>query len=66
MNACCIGCSWPSVASPSIVLMSAPSAWTASTVQLFTDSPSMWIVHAPHDEVSQPMFVPVRPTCSRM
>ena len=41
------------------MVMSAPSACTASTVQLFTDSPSMWIVHAPHDDVSQPMFVPV-------
>ena len=66
MNACCIGCSWPSVARPSIVVMSAPSACTASTVQLFTDSPSMCIVHAPHDDVSQPMLVPVSPTCSRM
>ena len=60
MNACCIGCSSPSVASPSIVTMSAPSACTASIVQLFTDSPSTWTVHAPHDDVSQPTFVPVR------
>ena len=67
MNACCIGCSVPSAAArPSIVVMSAPSAWTASTVQLFTDSPSMCSVQAPHDDVSHPMFVPVRPTCSRM
>ena len=66
MNACCIGCSSPSVASPSIVVMSAPSACTASTVQLFTDSPSMCTVQAPHDDVSHPMLVPVSPTCSRM
>ena len=49
-----------------MVVMSAPSACTASTVQLFTDSPSMCTVQAPHDDVSHPMFVPVRPTCSRM
>ena len=48
------------------MMMSAPSAWTARTVQLFTDSPSMCTVHAPHDDVSQPMLVPVSPTCSRM
>src|SRR3954451_11370026 len=67
MNACCIGCSVPSEeASPSIVVMSPPSAWAASIVQLFTDSPLKWIVQAPHEEVSQPMFVPVSPTFSRM
>src|SRR5215203_5312526 len=49
-----------------MVTMSAPSACTASTVQLFTDSPFMWMVQAPHDEVSQPMLVPVSPTLSRM
>ena len=48
-----------------MVVMSAPSAWTASIVQHFTDSPSTWTVQAPHDDVSQPMFVPVRPTTSR-
>ena len=42
-----------------MVVMVAPSAWTASTVQDLTASPSMWIVQAPHDDVSQPMFVPV-------
>ena len=65
MNACCIGCSSPFVASPSIVMMSAPSACTASIVQLFTDSPSTWTVHAPHDDVSQPTLVPVSLSCSR-
>ena len=49
-----------------MVVISLPSAWTASTVQLFTDSPSRCTVHAPHDEVSQPMFVPVSRACSRM
>src|SRR6056297_1654297 len=67
MNACCIGCSVPSAAAiPSMVRTSWPSACTASTVQLFTASPSRWIEQAPHDDVSQPMFVPVSPTCSRM
>jgi hypothetical protein len=47
-------------------VIDAPSACTASTVQLFTASPSMCTEHAPHDDVSQPMFVPVSPTCSRM
>ena len=46
-------------------MMSVPSAWTASIVHDFTDSPFTWIVHAPHDDVSHPTFVPVRPTTSR-
>ena len=33
---------------------SAPSAWTARIVQLFTDSPSRWTVQAPQLDVSQP------------
>jgi CBS domain-containing protein len=37
----------------------------ASNVHDFADSPSTWMVHAPHDEVSQPMLVPVRPSSSR-
>src|SRR6478735_10255235 len=49
-----------------MVVTAAPSACTARTVHDFTDSPSRWTVHAPHDDVSQPMFVPVSPTCSRM
>src|SRR6266508_3929817 len=32
-----MGWSWPSEASPSIVRISLPSAWTASTVHDFTD-----------------------------
>ena len=50
---------------PSIVRTSAPSACTASTVQLFTDSPSRWTVQAPQLDVSQPTCVPVRPRVSR-
>ena len=48
-----------------MVVTSLPSAWTASTVHDFTDSPSRCTVHAPHDDVSHPMFVPVRPSTSR-
>ena len=36
------GCSSPSDPMPSIVVTSAPSACTASTVQLFTASPFRW------------------------
>ena len=49
-----------------MVVISVPSAWTASMVQLLTDSPFTWIVQAPHEEVSQPMLVPVSPSASRM
>ena len=55
----------PSRAMPSIVVISDPSACTASTVQDFTDWPSTRTVHAPHDVVSHPTFVPVSPTTSR-
>src|SRR4051794_10945766 len=65
-KAACIGCSSPLRASPSMVVTLAPSACTASTVHDFTDSPSRWMVHAPHDDVSHPMFVPVSPATSRM
>ena len=43
---------------PSIVVTVAPSAWTASIVQLFTALPSTWTVQAPHWLVSQPTWVP--------
>ena len=43
-----------------MVVMRCPSAWTASTVQLFTARPSMSTVQAPHWLVSQPICVPVR------
>ena len=48
-----------------MVTMSAPSAWAASTVHDFTDSPLSSTVQAPHELVSQPMFVPVSPSVSR-
>src|SRR5205085_2609952 len=48
-----------------IVVTAAPSAWAASMVHDFTDSPSTSTVHAPHDDVSQPILVPVSAQASR-
>ena len=48
-----------------MVVTADPSAWAANIVHDFTDSPSSSTVHAPHDDVSQPTFVPVRPHASR-
>ncbi len=48
-----------------MVVISLPSAWTASTAQLFTDTPSISTVHAPQLLVSQPIGVPVLPATSR-
>src|SRR5450432_1680597 len=60
-NASCIGCSGaPSAARPSMVLTSCPSAITASVVQDLTALPSRCTTQAPHCEVSQPTWVPVR------
>ena len=57
-NACWRGWRVAPSAMPSIVLTSAPSAWTASIVQDFALSPLTWTVHAPQLLVSQPMWVP--------
>ena len=38
----------------------APSAWTASSMQLFTSVPSRITEQAPQLPVSQPMWLPVR------
>src|SRR6478735_8621794 len=64
-KASCTGCRVPFWASPSIVVTSAPSAWTASTLHDFTLEPLRWTVHAPQLLVSQPMTVPVLPRRSR-
>ena len=61
----CTGCIIPSLARPSAVVISCPLAWAASTVHDFTDSPSSSTVQAPHEVVSQPMFVAVRSATSR-
>ena len=60
------GCSSLAVARPSTVLISCPSAWTASIVQDFTARPSTSTVHAPQLVVSQPMCVPVSPSPRRI
>src|SRR3954465_7267146 len=65
MNACWIGCRWSPSASPSIVVISAPSWATASARQLLIRRPSAISVHAPHWPRSQPFFVPVSPSRSR-
>src|SRR4051794_41786363 len=48
-----------------MVVTADPSAWAANIVHDFTDSPSSSTVHAPHDDVSQPTFVPLSPSASR-
>src|SRR6266566_5569924 len=60
-----MGWSLPFCSSPSTVVICAPSACTASTVQDFTGSPSSSTVQAPQCVVSQPMCVPVRRRFSR-
>ena len=52
-------------ARPSIVVISAPSAWTASTLHDFTVRPSSCTVHAPQLLVSHPTGVPTLPARSR-
>ena len=66
-KAACTGDSAPSgPPTPSIVVTSAPSAWTANTRQERTASPSSSTVHAPHTPCSHPRWVPVRWHRSRM
>ena len=48
-----------------MVSTSAPSALSAKTAQLFTETPSRWMTQAPHWLVSQPTWVPVSPSVSR-
>ena len=65
-NPSCSGCSSLAPASPSTVLISRPSTWTASIVQDLTALPSTSTVHAPQFVVSQPMWVPVSPSPCRI
>ncbi len=64
-NACWSGWRVAPSAIPSIVLISRPSALTASIVHDLALSPSTRTVHAPQLLVSQPMCVPVSPKTSR-
>src|SRR5262249_9060687 len=61
-----MGCSGPfGSASPSMVVTSAPSSCQAKMVQAFTALPFTCTTQAPHCEVSQPTWVPVRRRFSR-
>src|SRR5207244_12239569 len=64
-NACCTGWSFPSCASPSMVVTERPSTCTAKSEHDFTAAPSSRTVQAPHWLVSQPTCVPVSPSASR-
>src|SRR5215467_2691731 len=64
-NASCIGCSLSAVARPSMVVTFAPSTERVSTVQDFVATPFTWTTQAPHCDVSQPTWVPVRRRFSR-
>ena len=66
LNAACMGCMLPSGwARPSMVVISQPSACTASMAQDLMARPSSSTVQAPHWLVSQPTCVPVSWRCSR-
>ena len=65
MKPCWIGSRVAPDASPSTVRTSCPSVIAASTVQDFTGSPSIRTTQVPQLLVSQPQWVPVRPSVSR-
>src|SRR3954447_624188 len=65
MNPCWTGSSTPSCSRPSTVRTSWPPAIAASTVQVFTGSPSSQATQVPQLLVSQPQCVPVSPSSSR-
>src|SRR5262245_60752485 len=48
-----------------MVVMLAPCTCQAKVVHDFTALPSTWTTQAPHCDVSQPTWVPVRRKCSR-
>src|SRR5687768_2421100 len=62
---CCKGCRWPCWAMFSTVSIVAPSASTASTMQLLTGRPFISTVQAPQLPLLQPSLAPVRRTLSR-
>src|SRR6266852_3835435 len=66
MNPSCSGWSLPSCSRPSTVISCLPWAWTAKIVHDFTGRPSMRMVQAPQWVVSQPMWVPVSRSTSRI
>ena len=60
------GSSAPSTSSDSTVRISWPSHIAASEVHDFSGLPSISTTQAPQLDVSQPQWVPVRPSVSRM
>ena len=66
-NASCSGCSSPSAARPSIVVtLRAVGLDGEHRARLHGACRRAWTVQAPHCDVSQPTFVPVSPSPSRM
>ena len=57
-NHCCIGWSFPSLASPSRMVTSRPTARNAGTRQVWTGMPSSQTVQAPQSPGSHPFFTP--------
>src|SRR5580700_9857632 len=66
MKPCCTGSSTPSRSSPSTVRTVPPSAMAASSVHDLTGLASSHITQLPQFDVSQPQWLPVSPSSSRM
>src|ERR1700761_8729188 len=66
MKPCWTGSSSPSRSRPSTVLMSRPLAIAASAVQDLSGAPSSHSTQAPQLDVSQPQWLPVSSSSSRM
>ena len=65
-NPCCTGSSRPSCSSPSTVRTACPSAIAASSVHDLTGLASSHTTQLPQFDVSQPQWLPVSPSSSRM
>jgi hypothetical protein len=65
MNPCWTGSSWPFLARSSTVRTERPSAIAASTVHALTGVSSSHTTQLPQLDVSQPQWLPVRPSWSR-
>src|SRR5580698_1508420 len=64
-NACWTALSLSPLATPSMVVIDAPSTCSTGTRQEFTSSPSISTEQAPHSPSPQPSFTPVRRRSSR-
>ena len=62
---CCTGSSWPSCSRSSTVRTERPWAIAASTVHDLTGLASSHTTQLPQFDVSQPQWLPVRPSSSR-